>query len=129
VAYVYFTYGMHHCLNAVAGPEGKASAVLLRALEPVWRIDRMREGAPPSLPEHRLAAGPGRVCRALGIDRGLNGDDLVSGPLRILRGPGTQGDVLSGLRVGLSADDQRPWRFWVPSRAVSRGRVVPRLTM
>lgn len=118
-AYVYFTYGMHHCLNAVTDREGKASAVLIRALEPVWGTRSMHGGAPASLPERKLAAGPGRVCRALGIDRGLNGSDLVSGTLRIL--PADHDcDIRRGTRVGLSADDRRPWRFWVDSPSLSR---------
>jgi DNA-3-methyladenine glycosylase len=64
-AYVYLIYGMHHCLNVVTGPEGQASAVLIRAVEPVSNI----EGS---------TKGPGLVCRALGIDRALNGHDLLS---------------------------------------------------
>ena len=67
-AYVYFIYGMHHCLNVVTGPGGHASAVLLRALEPVSNIDTS-------------ASGPGRLCRALAIDRRLNGHDLTTGEL------------------------------------------------
>lgn len=121
VVYVYFTYGMHHCMNVVTGPEGRASAVLIRALEPVWGIELMRIGAPPTLPDRLLASGPGRVCRALGVDRQLNGVDLGAGPLRVLRGRRRKGDeVQQGLRIGLSADDGRPWRFWVPSPSVSR---------
>ena len=72
IAYVYFTYGMHHCMNAVADKEGKGSAVLIRALEPKWGLRSMRTGAPDSLADHRLASGPGRVCRALGVDKELN---------------------------------------------------------
>ena len=67
-AYVYLIYGMHHCLNAVTGPEGDASAVLIRALEPVRNVDGGTNG-------------PGRLCRALAIDRTLNGRDLVGGDL------------------------------------------------
>jgi DNA-3-methyladenine glycosylase len=66
-AYVYFIYGMHHCLNVVTGPGDHASAVLLRALEPVENLES--------------ASGPGRLCRAMQIDRGLNGHDLSGGEL------------------------------------------------
>lgn len=119
VAYVYFTYGMHFCMNAVTGPEGVGSAVLLRAIEPVWGLRRMRRGAPPTLADGLLGSGPGRLCRALGIDRRHNGTDLVAGQIRILRGP-PAGEVSSGERVGLTLDDGRLWRFWVPSPSVSR---------
>lgn len=124
VAYVYFTYGMHHCMNAVTGPEGHAGAVLLRAIEPLWGVDAMRaEGAPATLPDRKLGAGPGRLCRALGIDRRLNGADLVAGSLQILPADGPPGEVRTGVRVGLSLDDRREWRFWLPSLSVSRGPV------
>jgi DNA-3-methyladenine glycosylase len=69
-AYVYLIYGMYHCLNVVTGPGNHASAVLFRALEPVANLD----GA---------ANGPGRLCRALGIDRGLNGHNLRAGELTL----------------------------------------------
>ena len=118
IAYVYFTYGMHHCMNAVTGKEGTACAVLIRALEPAFGVDRMRTGAPPSLPDHKLASGPGRVCRALGVTRELNGADLTSGPLRILKGTRAR-HVDNGVRVGLTLDDQREWRYWTPSPSVS----------
>ncbi len=119
VAYVYFTYGMHHCMNVVTGPEGEAGAVLLRAIEPVWGTGRMRRGAPPTLADGLLGSGPGRLCRALGIDRRHNGTDLRVGPIRTLRGP-PAADVLSGPRVGLTLDDGRAWRFWTTSASISR---------
>lgn len=120
IAYVYFTYGMHHCVNAVAGAEGDASAVLIRALEPEWGAVAMRRGAPTNLADGLVASGPGRLCRALGIDRDLNGGDLVTGPLRILPRTGDITEVHEGIRVGLSHDDDRAWRYWIDSPAVSR---------
>jgi DNA-3-methyladenine glycosylase len=122
MAYVYFTYGMHFCMNAVCGPEGRASAVLLRALEPVWGIDRMRDGAPPSLADTKLASGPGRICRALGVDRALNGADLTASTLRILPRRSTPGKIHETTRIGLSTDDERRWRFFVDSPSVSGSR-------
>ncbi len=123
VVYVYFTYGMHHCMNVVTGREGDASAVLIRAFEPMWGVELMCEGAPPALAEHLVASGPGRVCRALGVDKGLNGADLAAGPLHVLRGRRRKSEeIRQGVRVGLSADDGRRWRFWVPSPSVSRTR-------
>jgi DNA-3-methyladenine glycosylase len=118
ILYVYFTYGMHHCMNAVTGAEGDASAVLIRALEPVWDVKAMRRGAPTNLADHLVASGPGRICRALGIDRRLNGTDLVDGPVRIL--PGERLEASEGVRIGLSTDDERRWRFYSDSPSVSR---------
>ena len=80
-AYVYFTYGMHHCVNVVCGRGGHPVAVLLRALGPVEGIDAMRahreRGKP--LRDRDLCSGPGKLCEALAIDRDLDGEDLVSG--------------------------------------------------
>jgi DNA-3-methyladenine glycosylase len=120
IAYVYFTYGMHHCLNAVAHGEGDASAVLFRAIEPLWGVRAMRRGAPTNLSDALLGSGPGRICRALDIDRELNGADLVTGPIRILPRAEDPDEVHSGVRVGLTHDDGREWRYWIASPAVSR---------
>lgn len=121
IAYVYFTYGMHHCMNAVTGAEGTGSAVLIRAIEPLWGLRSMRSaGAPDSLPDHKLGAGPARICRALRVDRAQNGADLVAGPLRIHDRGRPPEEIRSGVRIGLGRDDERPWRFWTPSPSVSR---------
>lgn len=125
IAYVYFTYGMHHCMNAVTGRHGEASAVLIRALEPVWGVQAMRRGAPTKLADGMVASGPGRLCRALGVDRALNGSDLVDGPVRVLPRARGIGAVHQGVRAGLTHDDERAWRFWIDSRAVSRGSPRP----
>ncbi|MCC7487838.1 MAG: DNA-3-methyladenine glycosylase [Burkholderiales bacterium] len=69
-AYVYLVYGMHHCMNVVTRAEGEASAVLLRALEPVRNVEGRTRG-------------PGLLCRAMNIDRRLNGHDLVSTALHV----------------------------------------------
>ncbi len=80
-SYVYFTYGMHFCMNVVCGAVDEPSAVLLRALEPLEGLGRMRlYRATPSRPspaDTDLCSGPGKLCRALAIDRSLNGVDLV----------------------------------------------------
>lgn len=75
-AYVYFTYGMHHCLNVVCGEEGEGVAVLIRALEPVEGMDAMWLRRPRARLAADLCSGPGKVCQALGIDLRLNGVDL-----------------------------------------------------
>jgi DNA-3-methyladenine glycosylase len=132
-AYVYLVYGMHHCLNVVAEPAGRASAVLIRALEPVAGIEAIRRARrDPAVPDDRLLAGPALTCTGLSIDRALDGHDLTRGhalwvgddtPDPIVPPPGTT--VLQGPRVGVDyagpgwAD--RPWRFGsAGSRALSR---------
>lgn len=83
-AYVYFTYGMHHCVNVVTQAEGVPTAVLIRAIEPTEGIDRMmalRRSTTRSTSPHadRLCAGPARLCQAMAIDRSLDRHDLVTG--------------------------------------------------
>jgi DNA-3-methyladenine glycosylase len=110
--YVYFTYGMHFCMNVVTGENGEGSAVLLRAAEPLRGVDRMaanRGLADPRL----LCSGPGRLCQALAVDRAQNGIDVVRGTeLRIEAGtPVPPERVRSGPRVGIRVATDRPWRF------------------
>ena len=75
-AYVYFTYGMHHCFNVVCGREGEPVAVLIRALEPESGIERMRSNRPRARGDSDLCRGPAKLCQAMEIDRKLNGIDL-----------------------------------------------------
>lgn len=162
-AYVYFTYGMHHCLNVVCAQAGVPHAVLVRGMEPLVGLELMaaRRGIaiPPSSPSatrphsvagprrsgrgedgdarcadgrdglaslwHRLGAGPGRLCQAMGITLTQNGADLVTGPLYIVRPPGPLAEgITSSPRIGIAyAGEARdyPWRFYVPgSPGVSR---------
>jgi DNA-3-methyladenine glycosylase len=127
-AYVYFIYGMHHCVNVVTQPRDVPEAVLIRALEPVAGIELMRRRRRlADAPEVRLCRGPGALCQALGIDRSRNGADLVRGDLRILDRPDVVGArVVRTPRIGVDyAGDHaaRPWRFLVEdSPAVSGPR-------
>ena len=128
--YVYFTYGMHFCMNVVTGPDGEGSAVLLRAAEPLEGVARM--AAHRGLDDPRLlCAGPGRLCRALAVARDQNGTDLIDGgELRIERGAQVApAEVLAGPRVGITVATEQPWRFVVAgSRFLSRAapKALPR---
>ena len=137
-AYVYFTYGMHFCVNLVClGEEGSASAVLLRAGAIIAGEDlarARRAGHQGRLTSRDLARGPARLCQALGIDRELDGADVCAAdsPLRVRAGarrparsetvlargdkpespPGTPRRIVTGPRVGVSSAAEIPWRFW-----------------
>lgn len=111
LAYVYFTYGMHHCVNVVCGEEGVAVAVLIRALEPLTGLEAMRRlrGGRKNLRDRDLCSGPGKLCQALAIDRALNAADLTAdGPLTLLHGPSTP-VLVNAPRIGVG--DHEPWSF------------------
>ncbi|MEC9053092.1 MAG: DNA-3-methyladenine glycosylase [Actinomycetota bacterium] len=111
--YAYFSYGMHVCANVVTGPEGIASAVLLRAGEVVDGIDLARERRATTR-ERDLARGPANLCRALGIGLDLDGTDLSLGPARLVPAAAAAPEQVStGPRVGLRGAPDRPWRFWL----------------
>jgi DNA-3-methyladenine glycosylase len=112
--YVYFTYGMHYCANLVCGPEGEASAVLLRAGEVVAGLDVARTHRPGIAKDFALARGPANLVRTLGLGPEHNGIDVVGrGPVRIRAGAPTVGQIRTGPRVGVSTGATRPWRFWL----------------
>ena len=124
IAYVYRSYGIHACLNAVCEPAGVGAAVLIRALEPVAGIDAMRERRGLDRLED-LCSGPGRLTQALGIGLDFNGTDLLTGPIRVEpRAPGWRERVLATApRVGITKAVELPWRFTAEgSRFVSRPR-------
>src|SRR5215218_3901687 len=110
--YCYFTYGMHVCCNVVCGPEGSASAVLLRAGEIVDGLDLARSRRTTAKGDRDLARGPANLCRALAIGAQENGHDLTRDPLTLTPPAAGAGDVRSGPRVGLRLAADRPWRFW-----------------
>lgn len=110
--YVYFTYGMHYCMNVVTGPEGEGSAVLIRALEPVEGIEKMRE-LRAGVPDGQLTNGPAKLCQALAITTDWNGHNLKESPLRLSTGdPLTRQDIVTTTRVGITKDAHRLWRFY-----------------
>ena len=123
--YVYFSYGVHWCANVVTGPVGEASAVLLRALDPVSGVEAMRAArwrGQKRQVDRDLCRGPGRLCQAMGIDRDLDGADLCrpagkGGPGLWLLDDGTPPPAGARLavtpRIGISAAADVEWRFSV----------------
>lgn len=123
-AYVYFTYGMHFCVNLVCQPAGHASAVLLRAgrvIEGVPLARARRSGAARQPRDVDLARGPARLCEALGIDRSHDGADVAdpASPLRALApaAPVPSARISRGPRVGISRAADVAWRFWITGEA------------
>ena len=127
-AYVYFTYGMHWCMNVVTQEAGIAEAVLLRAAEPVRGIEVMRERRPKAKRDSDLMSGPGKLCMALGIDRALDGAPLDGRELYITEGDRTIAPdaIVVSSRVGVGyAGDAAHWplRFSLQgSEHVSKAR-------
>jgi DNA-3-methyladenine glycosylase len=111
-AYVYFSYGIHSLLNAVAEPEGVGAAVLIRALEPVEGIEVMRARRGVRR-DADLASGPGKLTQALAIGLELNGTSLVHGPIEIAApGAGARpARIVRGERIGITKAADLPWRF------------------
>lgn len=107
--YVYQSYGVHWCANIVTGPEGEASAVLLRGGAPTVGVEVMERRRGRS--DH-LSDGPGKVCAALGINGDHDGTSVIDGPVRLIRGVLPEGAAIdSGPRVGITTAVDRPWRF------------------
>jgi DNA-3-methyladenine glycosylase len=122
--YVYFTYGMHFCMNAVARGPGEGSAVLLRAGEPLEGLEGMRERRGRE-PARELCSGPARLTQALAVGRELDGADLVSGEVMWIERSARVDAVGAGPRVGVH-ELARAWRFWLEGNPfVSRGRPGP----
>ncbi|WP_037571552.1 DNA-3-methyladenine glycosylase [Phaeacidiphilus oryzae] len=120
--YVYFTYGMHYCMNLVTGPGERPSAVLLRAGEIVEGAELARARRPTARRDAELARGPARLATALGVAREENGadacppEDPSAGTTRFHLLPGTPpppAAVRTGPRTGLAQASDRPWRFWI----------------
>jgi len=137
-AYVYFSYGMHWCANLVCGPEGTASAVLLRAGEVVGGLELARHRRPAARKDVDLARGPARLAAALGLDGARDGADLCAptSALHVLEDDAAppsssrgRVEVLTGPRVGVSGEggdgDRFPWRLWLAGEpTVSAYRVA-----
>jgi DNA-3-methyladenine glycosylase len=125
--YVFFVYGMHHQFNVVTGPEGAPTAVLVRAVEPEEGTELMRERR--AVPKDReLTSGPGKLCKALGIDRSFDGEDLTTSARVWLEDAGASyksEQIAEGPRIGIAYAEEyslKPWRFWLKGNVfVSRG--------
>ena len=134
--YVYVSYGMHHCCNVVCGPKGFGSGCLVRAVEPLEGVEVMRElreagragkahtghagkeqaerARKHPLKLRDLTNGPGKVCAALGIDKGLYGHDLTVEPLVLEFAPLLPGETIGrSPRVGISKNIDAPKRFFI----------------
>ncbi len=108
-AYVYRSYGLHWCVNFVCEPEGSASAVLIRAIEPTDGLAAMRRRRGVA-GERQLCAGPGRLCEALGITGAQDGMPLDRAPFE-LRARTHEPEIAAALRIGITKAADRPWRY------------------
>ena len=121
-AYVYFSYGVHYCLNVTADAPGVAGAVLLRALEPLAGMEVMRRRGDHG-PEVRLLSGPGKIGRGFGLTLKDNGRDFTRGPLGLAAGtPFPDGQVAITRRIGISRAVDLPYRFSVMGSKSVSGR-------
>ena len=123
IIYVYFTYGMHHCVNVVTGPEGLSRAVLMHGGEVVAGVELARRRRPAARNDRDLARGPARLCAALGLDRSDDGTALGGPGSRVslaLPEPGLNPEaarIRTGPRTGVAGPggdgEAYPWRFWL----------------
>ena len=112
--YVYFTYGMHYCMNVVAEKEGTAAAVLVRALEPLEGLDIMQKNRGEKFRVKDYCNGPAKLCQALGITTEQNGSSLLSGGIIIADGQTiSDSDTAVATRIGISQGKEHPWRFYI----------------
>ena len=116
-AYVYFIYGMHHCLNVVTEEEGFPAAVLIRALEPLEGLEIMRRHR-SGKPDRELTNGPAKLCQAMAIDRGFNGVDLCAGGVLFIEEGRivAQEEIGASPRIGIKASEVArsvDWRFYL----------------
>ena len=116
VAYVYFVYGMYYQFNVVSNVADTPHAILVRALEPIEGIEIMRERR-HSHPDHNLTSGPGKLCIAMGIDRQLDGADLLGDRVWIEEYESVSARrIAKGPRIGIDYAEawiDKPWRFWI----------------
>lgn len=123
--YVFFVYGMYYQLNLVTGPAEYAHVVLIRALEPVEGIAKVRERR-GEMPDKNLTSGPGKLTIALGIDRSYNGEHLSDDRIWVEEFKKIKkSEIASGPRVGIDYAEEfvdMPWRFWIKENQFVSGR-------
>ena len=123
-AYVYVSYGMHHCLNVVTEPEGEAAAVLIRAIEPTLGVELMRARRGGRVPDRDLCRGPGRLCQALALTLADDGADLLGPDLWIAATSGVSANlpIVATPRVGITHAADWPWRFVLLNSPYTSGK-------
>lgn len=109
--YVYRIYGIHWCMNISTGPAGFGAAVLLRAIQPLRGLEAMRARRGNGTADVDLARGPGRLTQALIVDDSLQGHRLERHPLRVYGRDGSPGSIIQTIRIGITKEVERPWRF------------------
>ena len=112
-AYIYFTYGNHYCLNITTQKAGSPGAVLLRAVEPIEGI-RLMKHFRPNVGDTELTSGPGKLTKALAIDKTLNEQDMTKeGPLFVTDPGRSESEIYQSTRIGISDGQEKRWRFYV----------------
>lgn len=113
-SYIYFIYGMYHCLNIVTEKEGFPAAVLIRGAEPLEGVDFMRSQYPAD-DSNLMTNGPGKLCRAFGLTRVQNGLDLTGSRLYLVDHGYEVGRIERSMRIGIKKGTEKKWRFFDPS--------------
>jgi len=114
LSYVYFIYGVHWCFNVVTRAEGLASAVLVRAVEPLEGIELMQQRRGPKIRGVNLTNGPGKLCSALGINGSMNALSLQRGALVVREGARYSADaIVTGPRIGITKAVDWPLRYYI----------------
>lgn len=129
-AYVYLIYGMHFCFNVVCEDEGVGSAVLVRAVEPIFGLETIRDRRPAARTTFGLTNGPAKLAQAFGISKERdNGKDLTSGDLVICRDAAWRPEVHSietSARIGITKAAEKPWRYYLAGNSFVSRQSAPR---
>lgn len=121
--YVYFSYGMHYCMNVVLGANGYGAAALIRAIEPLAGQDIMSQNR-HGLSAEQLTNGPAKTCQALAVNKAFNGHDLTKPPLMlIIKPPLAPDQIVQTTRIGISKAKDQPWRFFIKNNKYVSAKV------